>query len=131
MSRKVLVIDDAEPVRQWLSKLLSEAGFQVVQAIDGIEGAKQIRAHADLAVVLCDINLPRLNGLDMLESIQQEIAEKDLKVVVLTSDAGPDSILRGKRAGVKGWFIKPLKGELLVAALQKLSGVQNSRARGL
>jgi two-component system, chemotaxis family, chemotaxis protein CheY len=121
MSRKVLVIDDALSVRRWLSTVLVGAGFRVVHAVDGIDGAKQIRDHNDLSIVVCDVNLPRLSGLEMIESMQQEIAEKGLTVVVLTSETRPELINRGKRAGVKGWFIKPLKDRLLVAALTKLS----------
>jgi two-component system, chemotaxis family, chemotaxis protein CheY len=117
---KVLVIDDSASVRQTVSKALSRAGFQVIQALDGIEGAKQIRAHDDLAVVVCEINVPRMHGLDMLESVQQEIAEKGLVVAVLTSETNPEVILRGKRAGVKGWFFKPFREGLLVAAVNKL-----------
>jgi two-component system chemotaxis response regulator CheY len=117
---KVLVIDDSASVRQTVSKALSRAGFQVIQAADGIEGAKQIRAQEDLAVVVCEINVPRLHGLDMLESVQQELAEKGVIVAVLTSETNPDVILRGRRAGVKSWFIKPFREGLLVAAVNKL-----------
>jgi two-component system chemotaxis response regulator CheY len=117
---KVLVIDESSDVRQRVAKALGKAGFQVIQAADGIEGAKQIRSQDDLAVVICEVNVPRLQGLDMLESVQQEIAEKGLIVAVLTSESDPEVISRGTRAGVKSWFIKPFRERLLVAAVQKL-----------
>jgi two-component system chemotaxis response regulator CheY len=122
MSRKVLVIDDSATIRRQVSSVLTQAGFEILEAVDGIDGAAQIRANADLALVLCDINMPRLNGLDMLESLSEEIAAKSLPVVMLTTEGEPSAMARAKKAGVKGWIVKPFKEPLLVGAVKKLTG---------
>jgi two-component system chemotaxis response regulator CheY len=122
MARKVLVIDDSAMVRRQVSSVLAQAGFEMLEAVDGVDGAAQIRANADLALVLCDINMPRLNGLDMLESLAEEIAAKSLPVVMLTTEGEPSAMARAKKAGVKGWIVKPFKEPRLVGAVKKLTG---------
>jgi two-component system chemotaxis response regulator CheY len=122
MARKVLIIDDSASVRQQVSTVLSAAGFEMLEAVDGVDGAAQIRSTADLALVLCDINMPKLNGLDMLESLTEEIAQKALPVVMLTTEGEPSAMARAKKAGVKGWIVKPFKEPLLLGAVKKLTG---------
>lgn len=122
MARKVLIIDDSASIRRQVTTVLSQAGFEMLEAVDGLDGAAQIRSNADLALVLCDINMPKLNGLDMLESLTEEIAAKSLPVVMLTTEGEPAAMARAKKAGVKGWIVKPFKELLLVGAVKKLTG---------
>jgi two-component system chemotaxis response regulator CheY len=121
MAKKVLIIDDSSSVRQQVSGALSAAGFQVLEAVDGVDGAQQIRSHTDLALVICDLNMPRMNGLDMLESLTAELAERQLPVIVLTTEGQPEAIARAKKSGAKGWMVKPFKEPLLLAAVHKLT----------
>jgi two-component system chemotaxis response regulator CheY len=122
MTRKVLIIDDSASVRRQVVTILSQAGFEMLEAVDGLDGAEQIRATTDLALVICDINMPKLNGLDMLESLTDELAAKSLPVVMLTTEGEPAAMARAKKAGVKGWIVKPFKEPLLIGAVKKLTG---------
>lgn len=121
MRKKVLIIDDSVSVRRQVSGVLAQAGFEVLEATDGLNGADQIRAQSDLALVICDVNMPKLNGLDMLESLKDEIAGRALPVVMLTTEGQPDAMARAKRSGAKGWIVKPFKEHLLVGAVKKLT----------
>jgi two-component system, chemotaxis family, chemotaxis protein CheY len=121
MRKKVLIIDDSVSVRRQVSGVLVQAGFEVLEATDGLNGADQIRAQTDLALVICDVNMPKLNGLDMLESLKDEIAGRSLPVVMLTTEGQPDAMARAKRSGAKGWIVKPFKEHLLVGAVKKLT----------
>lgn len=102
MTKTVLIIDDSSSVRQRISGVLGPAGFAIVEAADGISGAEQIRGRQDLALVLCDVNMPRMNGLDMLDSVKAELAERRLPVVMLTTEGQPDAMARARQAGAKG-----------------------------
>lgn len=121
MPKKVLIIDDSSSVRRQLSVALGNAGFVVLEAADGVDGAEQIRAETDLALVICDVNMPRMSGLDMLERLQQEIAQRQLPVVMLTTEGQPEAMTRAKKWGAKGWIVKPFKEQLLLGAVQKLT----------
>jgi two-component system, chemotaxis family, chemotaxis protein CheY len=119
--KKVLIIDDSSSVRRQVSGALTSAGFQVLEASDGVEGAEQIRSHSDLALVICDVNMPRLDGLAMLEVLQTEIAQRHLPVVMLTTEGQPEAMARAKKHGAKGWIVKPFKEHLLLGAVNKLT----------
>jgi two-component system chemotaxis response regulator CheY len=122
MSKKVLVVDDSATVRQQLKIALSEAGFRVVEAVNGADGAEQIAANHDLSLVICDVNMPQMNGLEMLEKIQSAGIGAGVPVLMLTTEGEPALIARAKKAGAKGWIVKPFKPDLLVAAARKLAG---------
>lgn len=121
MRKKILVVDDSITVRQQLSLVLSSAGFDVLEAGDGIEGAETIDATPDLALVICDVNMPRMNGLEMVEQVREDKRHAAIPIVMLTTEGDPTLVARAKGIGAKGWIVKPFKPELLVAAARKLA----------
>jgi len=121
MQKKVLIIDDSSSVRRQVATALTTAGFLVLEASDGVDGAEQIRSQIDLALVICDVNMPRMDGLSMLDSLQAEIARRQLPVVMLTTEGQPEAMARAKKSGAKGWIVKPFKEHLLLGAVQKLT----------
>ena len=123
MSKKsVLIVDDSLTVRQQVSLTLTSAGYQIVEASDGREGVDALRAHAEIAMVLCDLNMPRMNGIEFLDSIRGDAAGMPVPVVMLTTDGSPELIARAKRAGAKGWIVKPFQTDLLLAAVRRIAG---------
>jgi two-component system, chemotaxis family, chemotaxis protein CheY len=121
MSKKVLVVDDSSTVRQQVGSALEQAGFTVIEAVDGIDGAAQIAGSPDIALVICDVNMPRMNGLEMVESVRRAPLSATMPIIMLTTEGDPSLVARAKQAGAKGWIVKPFKPELLVAAARKLA----------
>jgi two-component system chemotaxis response regulator CheY len=121
MSKKVLVVDDSATVRQQVGSALTQAGFIVVEAVDGIDGIACIEASPDLALVICDVNMPRMNGLEMVEAVRAKATPATMPIIMLTTEGDPALVARAKLAGAKGWIVKPFKPELLVAAAKKLA----------
>jgi len=119
--KKILVVDDSATVRQQVSLALGQAGFEVVEAADGVEGGEKIRGTDDIAMVVCDVNMPRMNGIEMLEDVAADIKSKGISVVMLTTEGQPALIKKAKEAGAKGWIVKPFKAEQLVGAAKKLT----------
>jgi two-component system chemotaxis response regulator CheY len=120
MTTTVLVVDDSASVRRQVVLALADAGFSVDEAEDGADGLEKVR-NKTYAAVICDVNMPNMNGLDMLEALKQEPAASAIPVLMLTTEGQPQMIRRAKAAGAKGWIVKPFKPELLVAALQKIT----------
>jgi two-component system chemotaxis response regulator CheY len=121
MSKKVIVIDDSATVRQQVGTALSQAGFEVVEAADGDEGVAMIDRMPDLAMVICDVNMPKMSGLELLEVVKKNDKNAKLPVLMLTTEGQPQLVERAKKAGAKGWVVKPFKPDLLVAAVKKLT----------
>jgi len=118
-AKRVLIVDDSQTVRLQVAKALSCAGYEVLEAIDGMDGQDKVDATVDM--LICDVNMPRMNGLDMLEKLRTDARWNALPIVMLTTDGQPALIERAKKAGAKGWIIKPFKAELLVAAVRRLT----------
>jgi len=100
---------------------LTQAGFEVVEAVDGEDGINKIRSDLTLSAVICDINMPKKTGLELIEEIKSGGVNSQLPIVMLTTEGQPAMVQRAKAAGAKGWIVKPFKPNLLVAALQKLT----------
>lgn len=116
--RTVLIVDDSASVRAQVAEVLGAAGYLVVEAEDGLDALAKLAATQDVGLVVCDVNMPNLNGFDMIERMKAD--EKSIPVVMLTSEGQPALIARARKAGAKGWIVKPFKSELLVAAVRKL-----------
>jgi two-component system chemotaxis response regulator CheY len=122
MSKRVLIVDDSVTIRQQVRMALSQAGFDVIEAVDGEDGVSKIRSDSNIAAVICDVNMPKKSGLELIEEIKAGGANSGVPIVMLTTEGQPTLVQRAKQAGAKGWIVKPFKANLLVAAIQKLTG---------
>ena len=102
--------------------MLLQDGFQVLEACDGLEGEGMI-AGGSIDCVICDVNMPNMNGIEMVAAVKAKPENADLPIVMLTTEGSKDLIRKAKELGAKGWIVKPFKGDLLVAAVRKLAGV--------
>ncbi len=118
---KVLVVDDSMMIRKQVSSALTQAGFSVVEACDGADALKKLDETAEVALVVCDVNMPNMNGLEFLEAVRGQPTHASVSVVMLTTEGQNDLIQRAKALGAKGWIMKPFKPDLLVAAAKKLT----------
>ncbi|MDB4945781.1 MAG: Chemotaxis regulator - transmits chemoreceptor signals to flagelllar motor component CheY [Labilithrix sp.] len=115
----VLVIDDSRTVRLVASLALASAGFNVVEAVDGQDGLDKLAELGKVALVLCDVNMPRMSGMDFLANLATS-AEPRPPVLMLTTEGHTALIQRAKACGARGWMMKPFRPESLVAAARKL-----------
>jgi len=121
MDKKILIVDDSTTIREQVRAAFAGAEFEIMEAGDGVEGIEVITGCSDLAAILCDVNMPRLDGLRMLEILKDKGRLVNLPVVMLTTEGQPALVQRAKAAGAKGWIVKPFKPEQLVATMRKLT----------
>ena len=124
MSAKILVVDDSAMVRQQVARALLGAGFTVVDAVDGVDALEKLAGSPGVGLVVCDVNMPRMSGIELLEQLHGR--DPGLPVVMLTTEGQPELIQRAKSLGAKGWIVKPFKPALLLAAAQKLARQANA-----
>ncbi len=120
--KKVMVLDDSETVRKQVGAALEGAGYAVVEAKDGVDGLGQLESDNEIAMVVLDINMPRMGGLEMLERMRKRDNLEETPVLILTTEADPTLIDRARAAGAKGWLVKPVKPDLLVKAVDRFLG---------
>jgi two-component system chemotaxis response regulator CheY len=122
MSKKIIIVDDSRTARQQVCATLAAAGYEIIEAIDGNDGLLKIMSHKDASLVMCDVNMPNLNGLEMLRALRLDQPEASMPVVMLTTEAQPALLQQAKQAGAKGWIVKPFQPAMLLAAIRKLVG---------
>lgn len=121
MDKTVLIVDDSATMRQQVRLALTGAGFNTLEAADGVEGFQAIAEREDIAAVVCDVNMPRMGGLEMLQLVKAKGKLPALPVLMLTTEGQPALVQKAKAIGARGWIVKPFKAEQLVAAIKKLT----------
>jgi len=101
---------------------LKRAGFEMAEAADGQEGLAMVDSNRDLGMVICDINMPNMDGLEMVERIKGKPENKSLPVLMLTTEGQMAMVKRAKQAGAVGWIVKPFDPNQLVQTVSKLTG---------
>lgn len=122
MSKKVMIIDDAVAIRQVVSLALSESGYDSIEASDGEDALKKLKA-SDVDLIICDVNMPKVDGIEFLRQIKNEKEYENLKftpIIMLTTESGGDMKTQGKELGAKAWLVKPFKPDKLISAVEKL-----------
>jgi two-component system, chemotaxis family, chemotaxis protein CheY len=121
MPTTIMICDDSMIVRQQVSLALVEAGFAVIEAVDGEDALAKISAESSpIGLLVCDVNMPRMDGLSLLAKLSGDTKTLPFPVLMLTTDGQPELIARAKSFGAKGWVMKPVGPEILVATVKKL-----------
>jgi two-component system chemotaxis response regulator CheY len=122
VSKTVLTIDDSRTMREMLNHALVEAGYRVLQAVDGVEGLEVLQANGgQVDVVITDINMPRLDGFGVIEGVRADPAHRATPILVLTTESDAAKKERARSAGATGWIVKPFNPVKLVDAVRRVA----------
>jgi CheY-like chemotaxis protein len=116
----VLIVDDSITVRELLSMTFSKAGYRVEQARDGLEAWEKLRSGLPCDLIFCDVEMPRMDGLELLSRLQQDPDLQDLPIAMLTSRGASKHKKMAADLGAKGYFTKPYLEEVLLDAAQRM-----------
>ena len=100
---------------------LKQAGFAIVEAADGQEALAALASNRAIDMVVCDVNMPVLNGLEMVEKVKSNPEHKALPILMLTTEGQPSMIKRAREAGAVGWIVKPFDANQLVQTAKHLT----------
>ena len=107
LNHKILVVEDSLTTRQTLALTLQNAGYQVLQAKDGLEAIAQLDRHSNIHLVICDIEMPRMNGFEFLRHRQQDLVLADIPVAMLSSRSGQKHRQLAEQLGATAYICKP------------------------
>ena len=121
MPKKILLVDDSNTVLMMERMILSNARYDLLTARNGVEGVARAKAdHPDL--ILLDVMMPQMNGLDALAAIRADDATRDIPVIMVTTRSEADSVETGFSRGCNDYVTKPVNSSELLAKVRNLLG---------
>jgi two-component system chemotaxis response regulator CheY len=119
--RCILAVDDSPSMRQMVSFTLKSAGYEVIEAGDGIEALSKARARK-VDMVITDLNMPNRDGIALIADLRALPEYKFTPILMLTTESGSDKKQAGKSAGATGWIVKPFNPDQLLKTVSKVLG---------
>lgn len=121
MAKTILAVDDSGSLRQMLSFSLKEAGYGVIEAVDGQDGLDKAKKHT-VDLVLTDQNMPGMDGLSLIKALRAMKDYRSVPILMLTTESGDEMKAKGRAAGASGWLVKPFDPARLTEVVKKLIG---------
>ena len=116
----ILAVDDSASMRQMVSFTLKGAGYDVVEAVDGVDALDKAK-QTSVDLVITDVNMPNMDGISLVKEVKQHPQYKFTPIMMLTTESGANKKEEGKLAGAKAWLVKPFQPPALLAAVAKLA----------
>ena len=120
MPRKILTVDDSRTMRDMVSYTLKGAGFEVLEAEDGVK-ALGVLANTRVDLIITDINMPRMDGFGLIEALRGQSRFRDCPILVLSTESSDEKKARARSAGATGWIVKPFDADKLDTALRRVT----------
>ena len=117
--KTIMTVDDSASMRQMVSMTLRGGGYEVVEAVDGLDALSKLDGQ-EIHFVLTDINMPRMDGIEFTRRLRTMPPYKFVPIVLLTTESHPEKKLEGKAAGATAWIVKPFHPEQLLAVVKKV-----------
>jgi len=121
MAKTIMTVDDSASVRQMVSFTLKSAGYEAVEATDGQDALAKLNGRR-VHMVITDLNMPNMNGIELIRGLRANPAYKFIPIVLLTTESQAAKKQEGKAAGATGWIVKPFKPDQLLAVVKKVLG---------
>ncbi|HWZ29899.1 MAG TPA: response regulator [Bryobacteraceae bacterium] len=124
MAYRVLVVDDSPAMRSFIRRILNLSGFAVSEFVEAANGldALEILHHRSVDVVLTDINMPRMNGEELVRQLEQDHRLRMVPVVVVSGDSSEVRVKRLMEIGARGYIAKPFSPERMRMELDRVLG---------
>lgn len=119
MAKNILIVDDSASLRQVVNIALTAEGYDVIEAEDG-EQALQLLDGRKIHLVICDVNMPVMDGITFVKKVKKMAKYKFLPIIMLTTESRESRKQEGQQAGAKAWVVKPFKPEQMLEAVSKL-----------
>jgi len=120
MGKVILAVDDSASIRQMVQFTLSDAGYTVIEAVDGKDAMGKLSDRPNL--VITDLNMPNLDGIGLIRGIRANPDCRGLPVIVLTTESQESRKQEAKAAGATGWIVKPFTKQQMLAVVKKVIG---------
>lgn len=119
MPKTIMTVDDSNSVRQMVALTLRQQGFDIVEAVDGLDALQKIK-NQPVDMLITDLNMPNCDGISLIEQVRAMASFKFLPILFLTTESSDEKKQKAKACGATGWIVKPFKPEQLVQVVKKV-----------
>ena len=123
MLKKVLAVDDSTLIQQMYKMVLMRYRCEIIQALNGQEGLDKLEKHPDVNMMLVDINMPLMNGLEFIQKVKAAEKFKSIPIIIVSTEGKEEDTQRGLALGASGYVKKPFQPSDLHSLISKLFGV--------
>ena len=120
MVKKIMVVDDSATIRMSLKTVLTNSGFEIVQASDGEEALKMLQDGTKPDLIITDINMPKMGGLELIKNVRKLPGLRFVPILALTTESAQEKRDEARKNGATGWIVKPVKGADLLGVIKKV-----------
>ncbi len=120
MAKKILVVDDSATIRQSISFILGQQGYETIEANDGVEASARLDSADRLDLIITDVNMPNMDGISFIRKARGHSKAKFVPILVLTTESQGTKMNEGKEAGATGWIVKPFSADKLIEVVKKV-----------
>ncbi len=124
--KKVLVVDDSKLIHQMYRLVLMQYKCAIVDAYNGLEALELLSKEKDMDLILLDINMPVMNGIQLMEKLKETGLCKHIPIIVISTEGKEEDTLRALKLGAWGYVVKPFKSETLYGLIEKLQAKKPS-----
>lgn len=114
----ILTVDDSPSMRMLLRSALARQGYAVAEAEDGLAALEWLATNERPDLMITDINMPRMDGYDLVETVRARGPHSDMPILVLSTESSEDKMARAREAGADGWIVKPFNPVQLESAIR-------------
>jgi two-component system, chemotaxis family, chemotaxis protein CheY len=118
MTRRIMTVDDSSTVRQMMRFTLEEAGYEVLEAVDGTDAVRKFAAGEKVDMLITDLNMPHMDGIELIRSVRKDSTNRFIPIIMLTTETQDSKRQEGKSAGASGWITKPFKPQQVLAVVR-------------
>ncbi len=117
----ILAVDDSASMRQMVAFTLKGAGYDVIEAVDGVDALNKAKGKS-VNMVLTDVNMPNMDGITLIKELRKLPNYKFTPMLMLTTESSMDKKTEGRAAGATGWLVKPFNPDQLLGTIKKVIG---------
>ncbi len=117
----ILIVDDSPSIRQTITSVLTGAGYQTLEAVDGQDALERLHeSSGTISLAIVDVNMPRLDGIALVRELRQAERCRYIPILMLTAESRRERREEARQAGATGWIVKPFAVEEVLALVQRL-----------
>lgn len=119
MGKTIMVVDDSATIRQVVGMALKSAGYEVIEACDGVDAISKLSGKK-IHLMISDVNMPNMDGITLVKELKKMPDQKFTPVIMLTTESQDSKKAEGQAAGARAWVVKPFQPAQMLSAVSKL-----------